>query len=225
MPHEAYPDSSDLGLLLTAGGVSLDSAIVENAVAAGIESFERDIGRVMMVPFSDEMEPAQIATTRRFTPPSNTNELDLIGDLLPDENDGITVEFTPLNSTPTTWTEGVDYWLLDEDAQDRNRPYTRLLVRQGFFYPFPPSYRRSIYVTGLWGYGLTIPDDAWLAMLYSSMLWLIDVGALAETGLVFRSGWKEAVDSETFSAAGINDRVASWRGLRESAVASYRRGL
>ncbi len=214
MPHAAPPTAADLTVLLTAGGVTLPDATVENAVAAGIESFERDIGRVML---------AGEASTRRFTPPSNTNELDLIGDLVPD--DGITVEFTPRDSTPTTWTEGVDYWLLDEDAADRNRPYTRLLVRQGFFYPFPPSYRRSIYITGPWGYGPTIPDDAWLAELYGSLLWLIDVGMVSKVGFLFASGWKEAVDTETYSIQGINDRTDAWRGLYMSAVASYRRGL
>ncbi|HET9006028.1 MAG TPA: hypothetical protein VFQ04_04870, partial [Actinomycetes bacterium] len=42
---------------------------------------------------------------------------------------------------------------------------------------------QSLQITGLWGYGTSIPDDAWLAMAYGGVLW-----AEGQLGLIRNGG-------------------------------------
>ncbi len=213
MSQEAYPASADLTALLTQAGITLDGATVDAAIAAGIAAFERDVDRVML---------AGEAETRVFDPPDNGVRLDLEGDVLPDDEDGITVAYQPLNSDPTTWTEGVDYWLKEYNAVERGRPFVAIETRRRWYTPLPFALRRSIQVTGLWGYGVTIPDDAWQAILYAGLLWLIDVAAVVNRD-AFVTGWKEANSSATYGGAGVTDRISGWRALYGRTVEIYRK--
>lgn len=56
--------------------------------------------------------------------------------------------------------EGSDFWLRPSDAPRRGRPYTSIE-----FASVQRGYPDSISVRGVWGFGATITDEAWKAVL------------------------------------------------------------
>lgn len=180
--HTAYPDSLNLSTFLAAHHLDvsrLDTATLEDAISAGINDVERATGRTFVA----------ASASRLFDPPQNPNGiLDLRADL---------VAVTSISYQGTAMVDGTDFYAEPYDAPAKGQPYNRIrFVRRIWYWPIDDSLRRSITVTGTWGYGATIPATIWNAMLAAGGIQLLPalIHAVA-AGLV---RWTEADVTEEY---------------------------
>lgn len=154
-PYGAYPTAADLQAFLEDAGFTLSAGVIaqlDASVRAGIRDLEKATDRIFLA----------AAATRRFNPPTNSQHLLLDQDL---------ASLTSLSYGPATGTvvfvNGTDFTLEPWDAPARLLPYDTVVFADGhrWSYPLPIDQRGSIYIVGAWGYGVTIPENAWLAML------------------------------------------------------------
>jgi hypothetical protein len=200
MPANSYPVVADLTAYLTSAGLTVDEVQVASAVTAGIAAFERDTGRVMLAPVT----PA----TRTFDPPDTGKVLEFAADVLT----VTAVTYQPQGASVQTFVAATDYRLGPPNAEAKGLPWEWLELRCHWWSPHYWGAGRSISVTGRWGYGVAIPDDAWQAMLLGGFLSLVFPAALRATG--FTRGWKEGDVSEDFGTDVV-------RGYAEGAVSMY----
>lgn len=104
-----------------------------------------------------------------------------------------------------------DYWLIGGNAAGRGEPYTGLRLKNVRPVPLTwPNYN-SIAVTGLWGYGTTIPDDVFQAAL-ARAAWVIApqlILSLKKGGL---KSWTEAGVSESYMDNPLEGLMTVWGG-------------
>ena len=234
--YSAYPSAEALRLFLLDAGMTppLD---LPGAVRAGIQGFERDCDRRFLA--GKSIENADIGEeTRRFDPaawpgtsayrPYHLLEFGPYGDL----TSLTSVIHAPTGGTPETLALNTDYWPLPANAPSIGFPYTGLAMRRRFWAPLLPQNVHSLEVTGLWGFGTTLPADAWRAMLIrSATLALTSIStsailSIAGGGLPV-TGWKEADVSEDYAlvpfASAMTTARVSWKEDYAAAVMAYRR--
>jgi hypothetical protein len=213
----SYPSTSDLTALLTSYGLTLDAGQVAGAVLAGIESFESAVDRHMLAGKATD-NTAQGAVTRTYLPPDNVyGILDLAGDLAA----APTVTYQPHGAAAEAFTLLTDYRLDPENAPAEGRPYERLQFHRRWYAPGLWSFGSALQVTGTWGYGATIPEDAWRAMLHGGLLWL--VGQAWGAGTVPLKSWKEADAEEEYAVPSWADRQQALQMDIAAAVHRYRK--
>lgn len=215
MPRSAYPTVADMSAFLASANVSVtDTGVLAASLAAGIAAFEREAGRVML---------ATGPATRAFDPAVDRDgTLDLNADLARVD----TVTYQPVGTSATALAAGTDYVTKPDNALARGWPITELVILPRWWAPLAFTQRGALQVTGLWGYGLQIPDDAWLAMLYaglaqaggSPMVHGLPVHP-ATTQWTANSG-----DEDRFSfGAWLAGQLASWQATYCAAVRRYAR--
>lgn len=161
MSKSATPTDDDLLVFLQSAGM-LDNPLsaqqelidLETAASAGVGEFERRTG---YVPFL-----AGAAQTRTYR-----------GDAIQPFCDGYWLKVnsgllsvSAVSIDGNTQAVGTQYTLEPADAANTGRPYTDVRFR----YYGGNSYFSTISITGVFGYGLTIPDDAWRGMLIAGAL-------------------------------------------------------
>lgn len=148
---QAYPRGRDLETLLTAAGFSsIPTGIdLSRAVAAGVQAFEHAVGRRMLAETG----------TRNYDPPTSGRE-----SFLPF---GADLWGTPTSVTfnGTALTLNTDYRCFPENADQSGKPFTALRFARVWYAPLNTAHWGAIAVTGKWGYGASIPEDAYEAML------------------------------------------------------------
>jgi hypothetical protein len=171
LPQADYPRTSDLEDMLTAEGFDLTGFNVASALAASIAEFEKLTGRKFLDPAG--------ATTRTFDPPLYPRGmLDLRADLVAPAAGAITGSYQA-----TALVLGTDWRLLPQDAGSRGRPFYRAqFLKPWWPYPYPQTVWGSLTITGVWAYGLTLPDDVWQAMLHGAALDLLASQSAVATG-------------------------------------------
>jgi hypothetical protein len=222
----SYPVAADLTAFLGLGSLSLDATQVGNAVLAGIESFQRDVGRHMLA--GKTVANGVVAAYQRTFPlPTDPyGYVDFGADLAAAPT---LVAYQPYGGTEETWTVSEHYILLPQNALVDGRPYTGMQSRaMGWRTGSGWDYGAVIEVTGPWGYGTGIPEDAWQAMLIGGVLELFDMHVISAQGLSSSStgGWSHEGHSESGSSsstASVADRINGWRQQRERAVGRYRK--
>jgi hypothetical protein len=204
-----YPNGEDLETFLTAAGFSstrLATLDLESGAAAGVATFEQATGRRMLA----------ISETREFDLPEHPRAiLDLRADL---------ASLTTVAVSGTGQTLGTDVRLLPVNAADRGRPY-RMLQFARRFYPvatYPQPSWGAVAVTGLWGYGTTIPEDAWLAMLALGALQLHPLLAQAELGGL--ESWTEGDVTERYGSDPLGSLRVNWTTIAYGAEKLMGRG-
>lgn len=210
MGQASYPAESDLLALLTAEGFTTSGLNLAAAIAAGIARFERETGRRFLDPAG--------ATTRTFDPPMHPRgQLDLRADIV-----------APLSGTlsatyqTTALVIGTDWRPMPQDAPARSKPYYRAqFIRPWWPWPIPQSVWGALAITGVWAYGLTIPDDVWQAMIFAGAL-----SAIPSLIALLTGGATEMREADMQVAFGL--KPFGWlRDYRQAdfdrAVASYRR--
>lgn len=213
MPRSSYPSGLDIKDRLESAGFTIpDKMDLEQAAADGIAEFERVARRVMLAGDSE---------TRYFDPPGNREGIVSIDDVIGTPS----VVWQPQGSSPTTWTAGTDYRLEDVNAAAKGRPYTilRLYRCGGYGDPVPLSYRGAVAVTGTFGYGATIPDDAWRAMAL--------LGGLAVGQELFQGesggsqSWSASAVgySESFNPQVFMSLTNGWQGQADKIVSRYKK--
>jgi len=198
MPHAAYPTASDLEAFLIAAG--FDATFVATldlttAAAAGQQAFEEATGRRFLATTQTrEFDPC------RVTPAGKLN--------LKTE----AVSFSSVTWGTTTLTAGTDYRGLPLNAPDDGKPYNMLeFGHYRRYYPLTFPLSTLITVVGSWGYGTTIPDAVWAAMLAAAGLWLWPQIMQAITGGL--TAWTEADMSETYGQTAFLRLQNGWNGL------------
>jgi hypothetical protein len=185
MAKSTYPTAAELETSLLAAGLTqelVDALDLTTAALAGRETFEGMTGRRMLATTQTrEYDP------RRISP---RGVLDLRTDL---------VAATSVTYGTQAFTVGTDVRMAPLNAADDGRPYGWLEFGYWQFYPyggygFPlPT---LITVVGSWGYGATIPENAWQAMMMEAALSLFPtISAFLTAGMV---GWDEADMQEQY---------------------------
>lgn len=155
MARAAWPTTRDLDTFLRAAGLTPSNALMTQfpAVLIGAyKDFEKAAGRIMLAPASE---------TRYFDPPNNND-----GILFPDDLASIsTVIYYPTNGSSFTYTANTDYWVEPHNAAVKEEPYTMIRFRRRWLTPLSTPERRSIQITGRFGYATSIPEDVWFAVL------------------------------------------------------------
>jgi hypothetical protein len=214
VPHDAYPSGDDLAAFLSEFGVEVtNTAALDTLAAAGVATFEAAVGRVML---------AGEERTDTFDPPTD-GLLDLSADLAAPPT---SITYQPYTSTPQSFVIAQDYSLLPQNALARGKPIERIRLSRAWCQPYGFGQVDSIAVTGLWGYGLTIPDDAWLAMLSAGASAFFDKGSLGGGGAI--KSWKEGNSSATYAEVTAADRAALKQAFlidTPAVIATYRKVL
>jgi hypothetical protein len=212
---DAYPTAADLEAYLVtlglypAGAAELDALDLEGKAAAAVVEWETRTGyRPFLANGSD--------TTRVYDPPPG-RFLELGTGLL-----SVSALYTAVTtaSPGAVQTEGTDFWLERATAAYDGAPFEVIT-----FAGCPYGERRSIAITGLWGYSATVPDDAWQAILARGA-WLC-----APQAAMVMGGGAEAVrvlSSEVrYPSAATGGPLAAqqkaWSAMFEAAVRRYRR--
>lgn len=222
----SYPTSADLSLYLVSMGVkNVPAAQVAIGVLAGIQAFEGDCDRHFHAEKTIDNTPLT-ASMRAFDLPSD-------GVLrIPDLAAAPAIVYAPNGSTPTAYVAGTDYRMEPLNALAEGRPYTSVLL--GARYPYAgywgvwgSGFDTPIQITGKWGYGLLIPEDAWQAMLMDGASFLLDQWRLEKTGGMASWSTSTSAGSASDSSGGGIDTFGAamkrWMVLRDSVVRGYRR--
>lgn len=190
MPQAAYPTAADLLTYLEEGGLTPPSSrTLAIAISAGIADFERRTGRTMLAGGSE---------TRTLTPDAVTREGRIV---LPWDVAVLTsVGFQPFGGTLEPWTAGTHYFTKPDGAPSNGQPISMLDLGGSYGGPLPFSYNGALQFTGRFGYGTTIPDDAWLAMIQLGAKSLSDRLQFQRSGGVQK--WSAGTVSETYADFG-----------------------
>lgn len=225
MGKTSYPSSGDLIAYAAAGGLTLDATQAATAVLAGIRGFEEASGRHFLA--GKSVENATVAASTRYVDPAgNSTGLVLLpGDLAAAPS---SIVYTPgVDADPETWVAGTDYRLRPASAPDWGKPYEYLETATAYGRPVAFGLGGSIAITGAWGYGTAIPEDAWLGMLLGGLLWLVDAKAISVSNLwetSFSQGDTHGQSvSHGHSSAGVGRTVDAWRSMHSAAVGLYRK--
>jgi hypothetical protein len=163
MAESAYPTDSQISTFVTNSGVVLPSGYVfTNYGAAASAWWEEQTG------YQPFLQTA--SATRTFNPPGDQpknrswTNLQWGGGTILNLNAAIANQaaFVSLSVQGVTaaWTLGTNFWLEPINAPAQGQPYTRIR----FSYPiYGAAY--CVSVTALWGWGATIPEDAFQAIL------------------------------------------------------------
>jgi hypothetical protein len=212
----AYPTATDIENFIEAGGITTTAgqqAFFASAALAGKQIIEQRTGRVFLGDGTN--------TTRYYEPPTTRSGRLYIDDLASLS----TVTYQPSGqATATSWTLNTDYWVEPDNYAAKGLPITSLILRQGWSQPLSGTYRRSVIVTGQWGYATLaagFPDAVWLAMLAAGCVAVYGSIAQALTGGML--GWKEADVQEDYGVEPLKRLRDSWAGIVETTVPLYRR--
>lgn len=153
MARDGYPTDDDVKLLVAGSGVTLPAGFVFAGYAdAATQEFQQLTGFVPFLKDSSDVE-------RVYGPPGRraSNVLELGAGLL--SLTSLRVEVTSDQPSGRPLTQNRDFWLKPDNAAVEGRPYTWIkFLRPVFGLP------SSIVVAGRWGFGATVPDDAWEAI-------------------------------------------------------------
>jgi hypothetical protein len=222
-------------MFLTGAGIEFSELTdLDAAVLAGIRAFERTCCRHFLA--GKDIDNSDLGTageeTRYFDtplPPTGILDLGRYGDL----TTFTSMVYQPLGSSPQALTLNTDFWLLEENAPSLGAPWMAVQFRWGQWPVFWAStwdsaWRtgiRALQVSGKWGYGLTIPDDAWRAMLLSSVF-----GISAELQQIISGGmesWRASDGtSESYGAAPYQlaeTQRKTWAAQIEQVACNYKR--
>jgi len=221
--HANYPQAADLESYLRALGILTDVQMaallsflsLEEATAAARSEWESETG---WRPFLADASPVT-----RYYDPQGPNfrphtvgggyRLDLEAGLIALTSVIVDVD---AESPGTTLVSGEDFWLDPYNAAVMGLPYTAVLfvVRRW-------GARRSIAVTGRFGFAETLPDDVWQCVLQKSAA--VTFAALRERASAGLVEWKEADVSERYGENFLESSRRAWEEAFRRAAGRYRR--
>lgn len=203
-----YPQPSDLTTLLNSLNLGIDSTNLDlaTAVDSARQEFEGDCGRVMIA----------TTQTRYYDPPTN-----LKGVLILD-NDLLTIASLVYNGT--TLVQNTDYWIAPYNSGVDSSPIKRIEFNLRWQTLSPPL-KRSIVITGTWGYASQCPILAWKAILYRAA-WILrsQIALQIGGGTVERMAGDERQKYQSGSgASAISSAADDWAKVYDEAVEKYSR--
>ena len=200
-----YPNENDMERYLVGGGLvfptpqsPLTFIDLRQHVLGAINNFEGRVGRTLLA----------ASQTRTFDPPMfPRTKLPLVDDL---------AQMTSLSVAGTVKVLNVDYYLLPENADALGKPFNLV----DFAVPIYGA-RKSVSITGLWGYATQIPDGPWNSILArAAYLAHPQIAAAVSKGLV---SWKEDDVSETYGIDPLGFLRDQWEKIYEGGVEKFRK--
>lgn len=210
MSRSAYPTASDVITGLQAAGLLTTdypyiSSLAAGAAEAGKDIIERTCNRRFLAGSSE---------ARYFDPPTSGRTLFL------------DYEATAISSVTlggSTLTLNSNYWLLPYNYSAEGVPINRIDFAAYFFTPILAGNRRSIVVTGTWGYGATIPESVWQAMVLQAQLQLLP--AIREAQNTGAEDWREADVAEKFGTESSSAFLKRMAELSMNNIRGWRRPI
>lgn len=210
--HGGYPRGNELGSYLEGAGISPGAGLnLDTLIGAARRDFERAVGGIILA--------AQEPQERRFDPPfARWPALLDLGDFLLEP---ASVAYQRPDGDPQSYTIDEDVWFRPDNAAERGRPFELL----EFLRPWPHfsrhGDRRSIRVTGRWGYADSVPDDVFDAILARAAWRAASPVRHAETGGM--AAIHQADVKLQFGVESFGNIVDGWGRVFEETVASYQR--
>ena len=211
----AYPTGAEISAELTAHGITVSANqanLLDGKALAGRLEFERDCHRVFLGKGSTE--------ERKFDPPTVDSGRLYIEDLASVS----TVKFKPLNSATITYDIDDDFFTLPENYSELGVPITAIEFSRRWVAPTRRYLRRSILITGEWGYATAangFPELAWQAMLAAGLGNAWAMVTHNETGGLL--SWKEGEITEDFGVFPWSRLLDAWRKTYTNGLKLYRR--
>lgn len=228
MSRTAYPTKTDLGdFLYSAGLISSPKTdqqsdlLYGSAVAAAVTEWERGTGWVPFLSAGDQ--------TRSYDPPGP--EQGPVGIYIGVSNVGgdrrlflkagvrsvtsVTTGVT-LTNPGTLLTQNRDYWLRPSNADHSDRPFTYI----EFAWPQWGN-PQSIVVVAPFGFGATVPDDAWSAILKMAAIELIPSLEIMLTG--GQSQIRLGTDVFAFNPQVFARQTGLWQQQASAVMGRYKR--
>lgn len=216
MEHTTYPIDADIETLFLGAEISFPDAFSFNGYAAmARQEFERRTGRIpFLIDAEDEV--------RVFDPPgaispNSSNQYVVGGGKVVQLMAGL-LELTSVTLGGQVKVLGTDFRLMPMNAPKMRRPYEWL---QFFYIVYGvPS---SLVVTGKWGWGAEIPEDAWKAMIrLGGCLALRDLLQAQSIGI---ASWTDGDVSESNSPALLAKVGAAWEEFATPVIERYKFNL
>lgn len=214
-PLRGWPGKNELlALLESCGVVDTTSAQfgqlnLQAKIEAAIDTFEE---QTQWTPFLADGNP----TTRTYDFPAG-GYLNLDGGL---------VTLTSVASGGQVLTAGLHYIVKPDNAPQRKKPYTSMALRGGLSVPLGTSYgyRRTVDVTGVWGFAASLPASVFDAVLgYAAALCVPQIALNISKGLYEKRAGDEM---ERFGGAGhspLSAEAAMWTTTFTQAVKAKKR--
>lgn len=233
MAHSAFPTASDLSTYVSGLNLFDSSELaavlarlnLTDKAAAAAQAFQEQAGWFPFITDGSDV-------SRRFDPPGPNSGhggiwdvrggkwvLNLRAGLSGTPAPVIVMGYSASSTNPqagTTLVAEDDYWLLPEEAPLMSKPYTHVEFAVSMW-----GAPRSIRVTGRFGYGANVPEDAWQAVLQygASMAWP-DLAVNLSLGLL---SYTEAGVTETSGPKALADYNEQWQANFQRAVNRYQR--
>lgn len=160
--YEGYLELEELKKSLTLDGTSFVDLDAQLAILATRDSIEDHCGRRFRTTVADEVryfDPECWGSEGRYVDGEfqgyYSNAYLNVGDL--NSLTSIKVDTDGDGVFETTWASGTDFWLEPYNAPLDGRPYDRIALRAAGGRSFP-GYRRSVEITGKWGWAPTPPN-------------------------------------------------------------------
>lgn len=213
-----YPADSDVLACLQGAGAVLPAAFAPAGLAAAaINMWERRTG---YEPFLCNGN----VTTRTYDPPGpNHQRMDgfslLGGSRVLDLGAGaISVQQVSIGVgvgvNGTVLTLGEEYWPEPKNSTAENRPYERIRFRSPIF-----GAEASVTVTGQFGYGLTVPDDVFLAIVRLGAA--LGLEQVMEGMKLQPSQWQEDKVAQTWNLGAAQQGAAQFRDEADQILWGY----
>lgn len=221
MGKSAWPTQSEVETVLTSAGLTVGTLQTADATTAAQVAFEARVRRKMLA-------PAGTVTRKYCVPTGSLNLLDLEADLATVTS----VVYRPRGSSGTTLVQDTDYFLEPANAGVDTLPLAgpylaiRFADEVGYAWtePVPGELRRAIEVTGRWGYGTSIPEDAWWAVLVYAANLVAPAAEIRISGGLIRT---ESAGASSLWGDGAASQLGwarrEWGDDWDAAVRRYRR--
>lgn len=202
-----------LGLAGAGGPAVIDALALGAKVAAGVAEFG---ARTRWQPFL-----ADAASSTRIYDWPAAGVLNLDGGL---------VSLDSVSSGGLALTAGMQYVPKPDNAPARGRPFTSVVLRAGLSVPlgtaYALGYRRTVEVTGRWGFAAALPPDVFSAVLsYAAAQCVPELALSISRG---RAELREGDAMYRFASSGVSPlsaERAQWETTFNKTVGFYKRVL
>jgi hypothetical protein len=180
---------------------------LESLAKAAARHFEKETG---WIPFLASPTPS----TRQFDPPGieNAYMASVRGGSRVLELDGGLISVVSITVAGTTYVPGTDCWLKPANSEAKS------FIEFGKpIFGLP----QSISITGVWGFSVQVPDDAWLAILRLAAISAMDDYVASQTGGM--EEWAEGDAREKYGESPMQSTINDFREHAASVIRSYRR--
>jgi hypothetical protein len=200
-----HPTATDLQALYASTGLVPNPAVAPFSsiawaayVATAIAAFAEATGRTFGV------GTAAPSVARTFDPPRNSRALLQLG--------AEALSIASVTVSGAVQVLNTDYYLGPPNADAEGKPWSWIEFASPFSNPLTVAARKSVVVTGVWGYSVNVPDDVWDAELkYAGWLAAPLVALKISKGLsMLRGGDEERRFSQGRDAGPLATEAGMW---------------